>query len=55
MILESLFESWKQKGLSFCVTNENYNKMLDSSVSGGGHYKCLLSAYPRRKTVENRA
>ena len=36
MILESLFESWKQKGLSFCVTNENYNKMLDSSVSGGG-------------------
>ncbi|WP_161594700.1 hypothetical protein [Helicobacter sp. MIT 11-5569] len=46
-ILQPLFQQWREEGLSFCVTSENYNKSdllgeqdsaSTTSAGGGGDF-----------------
>ncbi|WP_194145383.1 hypothetical protein [Helicobacter sp. MIT 05-5294] len=42
-ILQPLFQQWREEGLSFCVTSENYNRSdllgkSDSTSAGGGGF-----------------
>ncbi|WP_194145384.1 radical SAM/SPASM domain-containing protein [Helicobacter sp. MIT 05-5294] len=53
-ILQPLFQQWREEGLSFCVTSENYNRSdllgkSDSTSAGGGG----IFSYPFAHLIES--